>query len=70
MSKYEYEDNKEKFIILSGYKKYIIKNGDERLIVNNEAEEYDQKVFIKYSDIKVIEKISEDTANKTIYYQK
>jgi len=67
MDKYEYEECKERYIILVGYKKYIINNNDEKIIVNNCAEQYDQKVFIKYSEIKVIEKIAEKIATDTIY---
>ena len=70
MDKYEYEDDKERFIILAGYKKYSYINGKEEIIVDNEAEQFNQKVFIKYSEIKVIEKIAEDIATNEIYSKK
>lgn len=70
MDQYEYEDGKERFIILTGYKKYIINNGSEKVIIDNRAEQNDQKVFIKYSEIKIIEKIAEDIATNTIYNKK
>lgn len=67
MERYEYEEDKERFITLVGYKKYIYKNGKEKLVVDNKAERYDQKVLIKYNEIKVIEKIAEDIAANEIY---
>lgn len=67
---YEYEENKERYVILVGYKKYILKNNKEELVINNRAEQSDQKVFIKYSEIKIIEKIAEDIATNTIYCNK
>lgn len=67
MENYEYEEDKEKYIILTGYKKYIRTNKREKLVINNEAEQYNQKVFIKFSEIKVIEKIAEGIANNKIY---
>lgn len=67
LDNYEYEENCEKFIILSGYKKYELAEGEEKLIIDNKADQNDQKVFIKYDDIKVIEKIAEDIANTQIY---
>ncbi len=70
MDKYEYEEIKEKFVILVGYKKYIIENSNEKIVINNGAEQYDQKVFIKYSEIKVIEKIAEEIATNKIYCNK
>lgn len=70
MDKYEYEECKERFVILVGYKKYIIDNNKEKIVIDNCAEQYDQKVFIKYSEIKVIEKIAENIATDTIYNKK
>lgn len=67
MDKYEHEEGKERFVILVGYKKYILENNIEKLVIDNCAEQSDQKVFIKYSEIKVIEKIAEDIATNTIY---
>lgn len=67
MENYEYEEDKEKFIILSGYKKYMRTNKKEKIVIDNKAEQYDQKVFIKFNEIKVIEKISEDISNNKIY---
>lgn len=67
LDRYDYEENNEKFIILSGYKKYKLVENEEQIIIDNEAYQYDQKVLVKYSDIKVIEKISEEIANTTIY---
>lgn len=67
LDNYEYEENHDRYVILSGYKKYeLVQNGEE-LVVDNQAHQNDQKVFIKYDDIKVIEKISEDIANTQIY---
>jgi len=70
MDKYEYEECKERFVILVGYKKYIFDNNKEKIVVDNCAEQNDQKVFIKYSEIKVIEKIAENIATNTIYNKK
>ncbi len=67
MDEYEYEEGKERFVILVGYKKYIISDNTEKMLIDNHAEQYDQKVFIKYSQIKVIEKIAENIATDTIY---
>lgn len=70
MDKYEYEETKERFVILVGYKKYIIENNFENIIVDNDAAQSDQKVFIKYDEIKIIEKIAEDIATCEIYCKK
>lgn len=68
MEKYEYEEKLDKFIILSGYKKYKCCNAEEeKLVVNNVAEQYDEKVLIKYDEVKVIEKIAEQRAETNIY---
>ncbi len=67
MGQYEYEESKERFVILTGYKKYVIKHNKEKVVINNNAGQLDQKVFIKYSEIKIIEKIAEDIATNTIY---
>ena len=64
MDKYEYESDKEKFIILAAYKKYLYDGNKEQLIIDNGIEKLNQKVFIKYNDIKVIEKIDENEANE------
>lgn len=50
-----------------GYKKYIINGDNEKIIIDNCAKQSDQKVFIKYTDIKVIEKIAEKIATNEIY---
>lgn len=68
LGEYEYEDGHDKYIILTGYKKYYIKSkSDEKLIANYRKEEYTEKVFIKLSDIKLIEKIGEKRAKEEIY---
>ena len=68
IGEYEYESENDKFIILTGYKKYLIKdNLEEKLIVDNKADQYNEKVYIKLGDIKIIEKIAEDRANREIY---
>lgn len=65
---YEYENEHHQYIILSGYKKYYITSKrHERLIEEHQAEEYKEKVFIKFSDIKRIEKLERDRAEKEIY---
>lgn len=67
LDKYEYDENKDRFIILSGYKKYTYINNIEQIIIDNKAEQYNQKVLIKYSEIKIIEKIAENIATDEIY---
>lgn len=67
MGPYEYEESIEKFIILVAYKKYIINGDTEKIIIDNCAGQSDQKVFIKYTEIKVIEKIAENIAACKIY---
>lgn len=66
LGEYEYEDGHDKYIILTGYKKYYIKSR-EKLIADYRKEEYTEKVFIKFEDIKLIEKIGEKRAKKEIY---
>lgn len=70
MAQYEYDESKERFLILSGYKKYIIENNNEKVVIDNNAEQINQKVFIKYAEIKVIEKIAENIATCQIYCSK
>lgn len=68
LGEYEYEDGHDKYIILTGYRKYYIKSKtDEKLIASYRKEEYTEKVFIKLSDIKLIEKIGEKRAKEEIY---
>lgn len=68
LGEYEYEDGHDKYIILTGYRKYYIKSkSDEKLIASYRKEEYTEKVFIKISDIKLIEKIGEKRAKEEIY---
>lgn len=67
---YEYENEREKYIILSGFKKYYINSKcREKLIEGHRAKDYKEKVFIKFSDIKRIEKVERDRAKKEIYKQ-
>lgn len=68
VSEYEYESEQDKFVIISGYKKYLVtENLEEKLLVDNKAEQYDEKVYIKLEDIKLIEKISEKRASEEIF---
>lgn len=68
IQEYEYENEQDKFLILSGYRKYSINSKNrEKLIEGHEAEAYKEKVFIKFSDIKRIEKLGLDRARKEIY---
>lgn len=68
MGEYEYEEDFEKFIILYSYKKYNCCNAkEEKLIINHSAKQSDEKVLIKYDEVKVIEKIGEKRANTDIY---
>jgi len=70
LGEYEYEDGHEKYIIITGYKKYVIKkNSKEELIVGYNADDYKEKVYIKFEDIKRIEKIGENRARDEIYKQ-
>ena len=56
------------YIILSGYRKYYVNSEhSEKLIEAHSAEEYKEKVFIKFSDIKRIEKLERKRAEKDIY---
>ena len=55
-------------MILTGYRKYRInKKGNEKLVEGHRAEQYNEKVFIKFSDIKRIEKIGENRAKEEVY---
>lgn len=64
---YEY-DAAIKYLLITGFKKYLItKERTEELLVDYEAEEDHEKVFIKFDDIKIVEKISEDRAKNIIY---
>lgn len=68
MRDYEYEEDFGRFIILSSYKKYNCCNAkEEKLIINHSAKQSDEKVLIKYDEVKVIEKIGEKRANTDIY---
>ena len=71
LGEYEYEEGHEKYVIITGYRKYFIKSDlREKLIVSYKPEDYQEKVFIRFDDIKRIEKIGEDRARKEIYKEK
>ncbi len=68
LGEYEYEEGQEKYIILTGYRKYSIDNKNtEKLVDGHGANEYNEKVFIRFNDIKRIEKIGEKKAKENIY---
>lgn len=68
LSEYEYEDGHEKYVILTGYRKYSIGNKNvEKLEEGHGINEYNEKVFIKFNDIKRVEKIGEKRAKEKIY---
>lgn len=68
VSEYEYESESDKYVILSGYKKYLVtKTSEEKILVDNESSQCNEKVYIKLADIKLIEKIAEERANKEIF---
>ena len=68
LKEYEYEKDIDNYIILSGYRKYYVNSKhSEKLIEAHSAEEYKEKVFIKFSDIKRIEKLERKRAEKDIY---
>lgn len=67
LGSYEYEDGHDKYLILTSYRKYYIKNNRyEKIIARHGRDTYKEKVFVKFEDIKIIEKIEEDRA-KEIY---
>ena len=69
IQEYEYENEVEKYVILACFRKYLVnKKVQEKLLEGHERDAYDEKVFIKFSDIKRIEKISETRAKE--YYSK
>lgn len=71
LGEYEYEEGHEKYVIITGYKKYLInKKSIERLVEGYGAEDYNEKVYIKFDDIKRIEKIEEKRARAEIYSMK
>lgn len=70
LGEYEYEDGHEKYVILTGYRKYYVKNHKEKLVVGNRIDNYKEKVYIKFDDIKRIEKLEEDRVKKKIYKEK
>lgn len=71
LGEYEYEEGHDKYIILTGYKKYAVKNNHkEKLIVGYSAEDYNEKVYVRFDDIKRIEKIGEKRAKEEIYKEK
>lgn len=71
LGEYEYEDGHDRYVILTGYKKYAIKNNHkEKLIVGYSTEDYNEKVYIRFDDIKRIEKIGEKRAKEEIYKEK
>lgn len=68
LGEYEYEDGHEKYVILTGYRKYYIDDKfSEKFVVGHKADEYTEKVFVRYNDIKRIEKIGEKRAKDEIY---
>ena len=68
LKEYEYEKDIDNYIILSGYRKYYVNSEhSEKLIEAHSAEEYKEKVFIKFSDIKRIEKLERKRTEKDIY---
>lgn len=71
LGEYEYEEGNEKYVILTGYRKYLINpNLEEKLVIGYDREEYNEKFFVRYSDIKYIEKIGENRAREKIYTKK
>ena len=65
LGEYEYEDEHEKYLILTGYRKYYAESDlTEKEIVTFDAEDYKEKVLIKYGDIRIIEKLEEKRAKK------
>lgn len=71
LGEYEYEEGHDKYVILTGYKKYVIKNNHkEKLIAGYGAEDYYEKVYLRFDDIKRIEKIGEKRAKQEIYKEK
>lgn len=69
ISEYEYESEVQKYIILTSYKKYLVNDdGKETLLKSFMQTQYMEKVFVKYDDIALIEKIGEDRAKKDIYF--
>lgn len=65
IEEYEYEEEREKYLILTGYRKYYISDmKDEVLVAGYDADDYKEKVFIRFNDVKRIEKISENRANE------
>lgn len=71
LGEYEYEEGHEKYAILTGYKKYFIESDScEQLISEHDSEKFQEKVFIRYDDIKLIEKIEENRAKEDIYKEK
>jgi len=68
LGEYEYEEEHEKYVIITGYKKYFInKKSIERLVAGYSADDYKEKVYIKFDDVKRIEKIGEKRAKGEIY---
>lgn len=68
LGEYEYEEGHERYVIITGYKKYLILSDmQERLIVGYDPEDYQEKVFIRFDDIKRIEKLGENRVKKEIY---
>ena len=71
LGEYEYEDGHEKYVIITGYKKYFVgRKSKERLVAGYGAEDYNEKVYIKFDNIKRIEKIEEKRAKNEIYSKK
>ena len=65
LEEYEYEEGYEKYVILTGYRKYSISSkNNEKLIESHDSEHCNEKVFIKFCDIKCIEKVKESRAEK------
>lgn len=70
LGEYEYEDGQDKYVILTGYKKYYVESTEkEKVVYGYNEEDYNEKVFIRFSDIKIIEKIGEKRAREQIYQE-
>ena len=64
---YQFENEYEKYIILTGYKKFYFDQIYEKTIEEHNPEDSNEKVYIRYDEIVLIEKISEERAKKDIY---
>ncbi len=70
LEQYEYEEEHEKYVILTGYRKYCVESDlAEKEILTFDSEDYREKVLIKFDDIRLIEKLEEKRAKK-LYMEK